>query len=111
MSKVTSNIESMIHWSDESTFNLDITLPLRKAGIDSIAIDVGCLGISFLNGTGLTIDIPTNLDNLLKEIERGLLRWDGYYEGYGLPAYVIERIINHVKEHKDEIKKAIEKLK
>lgn len=111
MSKVSTDIDSIIHWLDESTFEIDITLPLRKAGIDSITMDEDYLKISFLNETGLTIDVPSNSDNLIKVIERDLLRWDEYYEGYGLPAYIIERIITHLKEHIDEIKNAIDKAR
>ncbi len=111
MFKVSTDIDSIIHWLDERTFEIDITLSLRKAGIDSITLDEDCLRLCFLNETGLSIDMPDNTDNLIKVVERDLLRWDGYYEGHGLPAYIIERIITHLKEHVDQIMKAIEKAR
>jgi hypothetical protein len=111
MSNIICNKDSIITWKNGYTFEIDITLPLRKADIDSIIGDGAELFIRFMNDTGLTIDLPDNLDNLIKVVERGLLRWSGYYEGYGLRSYVIERIINHLKENIDEIKEAIKKAK
>ena len=111
MSNIACYNTSIINWKDEYTFEIDITMPLRKANVCSIT---GCrneLSIWFMNETGLRIKLPDDPDNFLKVIERELLRWDGYYEGYGLPAYIIERIINHLKENIDEIKEAIKKAK
>jgi len=111
MSNIACKTDSIINWKNDFTFEIDITLPLRKAGIDSITCDGDELIIYFMNETNLTIRLPDNLDNLHKVIERDLLRWDGYYEGYGLPAYVIERIVNHIQENIDDINKAIQKAR
>ncbi len=111
MSKVTFDIDSIIHWSDESSFEIDITLPLRKAGIDSIVYYGDEFVIHFMNETRLTINVPDNIDNLLKVIERDLLRWDDCGEGYRLQGHVVERIIDHLKANITEIKEAIEKTK
>ena len=109
MSKMTRHMDTVIYWKDEYTFDVDITLPLRKADVCSITGNEDELAIRFMNETGLTIKLPDNLDNLIKVVERELLRWDGYYEGIGLKSYVIERIINHLSENIDEIKGAIKK--
>lgn len=111
MSNIICNKDSIITWKNDFTFEIDITLPLRKADVCSITGYQNQLSIRFMNGTGLTIDLPDNRDNLIKVVEQELLRWDGYYEGYGLKSYVIERIINHLKVNIDEIKGAIKKAK
>ena len=111
MSNLVSDTNSYIYWKDNYTFEIDITLPLRKAGIDSITGNEDEFIFYFMNETRLTIDIPHNLDNMLKVIESDLLRWDGYYEGYGLPAYIIKRIVDHIKDHIKQIKYAIRKLR
>jgi hypothetical protein len=111
IAKLTSTIDSIIRWKDDGSFNIDINLTLRKANVDGMTCYVEYIRIWFMNDTGLNIDIPNNLDNLLKVIERDLLSWSGYREGYILQGHVVERIIDHLKANIMEIKEAIEKTK
>ncbi|MDN5847622.1 MAG: hypothetical protein L0H53_15265 [Candidatus Nitrosocosmicus sp.] len=64
-----------------------------------------------MNETGLTIMLPDNLDNLLRVIERDLLRWSRYGEGYRLQGHDVERIVDHLKANITEIREALEKTK
>jgi len=111
MSKLVCDTDSAINWKDDCAFEIDVTLPLRKAGIDSITCDGDEFVIHFMNETRLTINVPDNIDNLLKVIERDLLRWDDYGEGYRLQGHFIETIIDYLKVNIMEIKEAIEKTK
>jgi hypothetical protein len=108
MSTITNSI---IRWIDKDSFEIDINLPLRRAGVKCITHYGEYIRIWFMNDTGLNIDIPNNIDNLLKVIERDLLRWDYYGEVYRLQGHLVERIMDHLKANITEIKEAIEKTK
>lgn len=60
-----------------------------------------------MDGETVRIRYPFNLDNLPNLIETNLSQWDGWKKGKFLTAYFIVIIVDHVKEHLNEIKDAI----
>ena len=110
--KLSSIITStIIQWIDNDSFEVEIDLPLRKAGVDSITGYEDYLRIWFMDDSGIDVDYLEDTDNLPKAVERELLKWRSCEEGHALPAYIIERIVNYIKTHSMQIKEAVEKVR
>lgn len=110
--KLSSVITStIIQWIDNDSFEVEINLPLRKAGVDSITGYEDYLRIWFIDDSGVDVEYPDNMNNLPEAVERELLKWRSCEEGHALPAYIIERIVNYIKTYSMQIKEAVEKVR
>ena len=68
--------------------------------------DDGFLTIEFRDRSWVTINYPSNLDDLAKEIESGLLEYKGW-KRERLSAHKIKRIMNYLMESLEKIKQTI----
>ena len=71
--------DSVVHWTGYNCLEIDINPQNHKSKIDNITwYDDGFLTIDFRDRRWVTINYPSNLDDLAKEIESGLLENKGW---------------------------------
>jgi hypothetical protein len=98
---------SVVHWIGYNCFEIDIGPRKRKSIMASITgYDDGFLTIEFRDRSWVTINYPSNLDDLAKEIESGLLEYKGW-KRERLSAHKIKRIMNYLMEYLEKIKQTI----
>lgn len=108
------SIFSIIHRIDETCFEIDITLYLRKLGIGGIKYYKDRMEVGFIYfDCGITAYYPSDLnleDKLLvKLLESELLRWEGR-DGERFLDVMIESVCKHVEDNLEEITESIERL-
>jgi len=106
---------SSVHWVDETLFEIDITLHLRKLGIGGIKCYRDRMEVELIYfDYGVTVYYPLDMNHedklLVHVLESELLRWEGP-EGERIHDEMIADICNHLDENHEAIMRSIEKLK
>jgi len=101
---VSNNI---VHWAGHNCFEVDVSPQMHRSKINRIiGYDDGFLTIEFMDRSWVTIYYPSNLANLAKEIETGLLQYKGWKKET-LSAIRIKKIMNCLIDYLEKIKHAI----
>ena len=98
---------SSVHWTGYNCFEVDVSPQMRRSKINRIiGYDDGFLTIEFMDRSWVTIDYPSDLATLAKEIETGLLQYKGWTRET-LSALRIKKIMNCLVDYLEMIKHAI----